>query len=104
MDQCAIFLPDIVSLAAMAPVKPAIRMKEGAVYISSVPGVFEATDDHFALVRNAVAIRVGQLPDSRRRGHIERPIEPNATLRKCHPIGEHADAIVTAIAVRIGEK
>jgi hypothetical protein len=50
----------------MAPVEAAVGMQEGAVDVGGVAGVVEATDDHFALVGDAVIVSIGQLPDAGR--------------------------------------
>src|SRR6185369_10374253 len=104
MNHGAIFLFYNVSFATMTPIKPSIRMKKRPVHIGSVPGEFEPAHNHLALVRYAVPIGIGQLPDSRWRCGIKRLIEPYSTLWKGHFVGEDSRLVVNTIIVCVGEK
>lgn len=98
-----VFLDDVVTLAAVAPVEPAVGMQKRAVHIRRVTVKRVAPDDHLALIGHAVAVGVRQFPDARRRCDVERAIKPRAALRKRHLVGEHRTLVVDAIAVRVLE-
>src|SRR5207247_10456032 len=65
VDWRSVLLFHVVAFAAVAPVQPAIRMQERAMHIRGVAGEIEVARDHLALVGDAVAIGVGELPDAR---------------------------------------
>lgn len=71
IDRGAVLLFHIVSLAAMAPIKPSIGMEEGAVDIGGISGVIESTDDHFTLIGDSVVVGVGELPQAGRGTDVE---------------------------------
>ena len=56
-----------------------------------------------AAIGDAVTIGIGQLPDARRRGDVERPVEPHRPLGQHHPVGEDDADIEAAVAVRVFE-
>src|SRR5439155_925827 len=82
MDERAILLFHFVALPAMTPIESAIGMEEGPVNVRCVARVFEAADDHLALIGHTVAVGVGEFPDAGRRRDIERAVEPDAALRE----------------------
>jgi len=104
MDERAILLFHFVALPAMTPIESAIGMEEGPVNVRCVACVFEAADDHLALIGHTVAVGIGQLPDTGRRRDVERAIEPDAALRESQLIREYTGFVVYAIAVSVGEK
>ena len=71
MDQRAVPLFHLVSFPAVAPIEPSIGMEKRPVHIGSVAGEFEPADDHLALIRHAISVRIGQFPDPWRRRDIE---------------------------------
>jgi hypothetical protein len=99
----AVLLHDLVPLASVAPVEAAVGMQEGAVHIRGVAGVLEASDDHLALVGDAVVIRVRKLPQSRRRAHVERAIQPASALREGHLVRVDGALVEDAVLVRVLE-
>ena len=60
-----------------------------------------ALEPLLALVGDAVAIGIGQLPDARRRRDVERSIEPHRPFRQHHLVGEDDALVETAVAVRV---
>ena len=73
---------------ALAPVDPAVRAEVRAVQVVGAAGQRLALEPLFALVGDAVAVGVGQLPDARRRGDVERAVEPHRAFGEHHLVGE----------------
>ena len=60
-----------------------------------------ALEPFLAAVGHAVVVGVGELPDARRRGDVERAVGPEDPLGEHHPVGEHGAAVVAAVAVEV---
>jgi hypothetical protein len=56
-----------------------------------------------AFIRDAVIVRVGELPDARRRGDVQRPVQELRAFRKHHPVGEHCAPVEFAVAILVLE-
>ena len=54
-----------------------------------------------ALVGHAIAVGIGQLPDARRSGHIQRGVVPQRSLRKHQFVGEDSALVELAVAVGV---
>ena len=54
-----------------------------------------------SLIGDAAAGRVGQLPDARRSGDVERPVAPHRPLGKHHVIGKHAALVESPVPLRV---
>ena len=85
----------------LAPINPAVGPEVGAVQIVGAAGERLARKPLLAAVGDAVAVDVGQLPDARRRGDIQRAIVPQNALGKHHLIGEDDAPIEPPVAVGI---
>ena len=101
MYNCAFLADDLVALAPMAPVQPAVGMQEGTVNVRRVACVVKAADDQFALVRHAVAIGVSELPQAGWRAHIQGAVEPACALREGHFVGKDRALVEYAVAVGV---
>ena len=62
-----------------------------------------AVEPHLALVGHAVAVGVGELPDLRRGGDVERAVEPERALGEHHFVGKDGALVELAVAVRVHE-
>src|SRR5438132_6623727 len=69
---------------SLAPVDPAVWPKVRAVEVVAAAGERLALEPFDALVGHAVAFAVGQLPDTRRGGDVERPRVPHDALGEHH--------------------
>ena len=81
------------------PVRPAIR----PVQIVRATRQRLAVEPRLALVRDAVAIRVGELQNLRRRGNVERAAKPHRAFGKHQPVGENCALIETPVAIAVRE-
>ena len=57
----------------------------------------------FALVGDAVAVGVGELPDARRGGDVERAVVPHGPFGEQHLVGEDGRLVEPAVAVGVLE-
>ena len=97
----AVRLLHVMTLAAMRPVKAAIRVSPRTVDVGAVGRPLETAHQQLALVGHAVAVGVRELPDAGRRGHVERAVQPAGALRHRQAVGEDRAAIEDAVAVAI---
>ncbi len=88
---------------ALGPVDPAVRTEIRPVQIVGAPGQRLALVPLLTLVGDAITVGVGQLPDARRRGDIERTVEPHRALGQHHPVGKDDARIEAAVAVLVFE-
>jgi hypothetical protein len=88
---------------ALRPVNPAIRTEVRPVQVVRTTGESLPFEPFLAMIRDAIAVAIGQLPDTRRRRHIERTVVPHRALGKHHPVGEHDRGVEAAVAVRVLE-
>ncbi len=87
----------------LGPVDPAVGPEIGSVQIVGAPGQRLSLEPLLAPIGDAVAIRVSEFPDARRRGDIERAVEPHRSFGKHHAIGKHHARVEAAVAVRVFE-
>ena len=88
---------------ALGPVDPAVEPKIGAVEIVGASRQRFRLEPLLALVGDSVTVGVGQLPDARRRRHVERPVQPHRPLRKHHLVGKDGARVVASVAVLVHE-
>ena len=88
---------------ALRPVNPAVRAEVGAVQVVRAAGKRLAVVPDLALVRDAVAVGVGELPDLRRRGDVERAFVKHRALGEHHLVGEHHGLVEAPVAVGVFE-
>ena len=102
-------IPSITELEALlgepafAPIDETIRPGVGAVEIVGAAGERLTVEPHLALVGHAVLVGVGELPDLRRGGDVERAVEPHCAFGKHHLVGKDGALVELAIAVRVHE-
>ncbi len=102
------FLPvgKIVSLfrkCTFAPINPSIRPEIRPVQIIGATGKRLAFVPFFADIRNPVAVGVGEFPDARRRGDVERTVMPKTAFREHHFVRENHVFIEFAIPIGVFE-
>ena len=88
-------------LATVRPIEAAVGVETRAVAIRAVGGPLEAADDELALVRDAVAVGIGELPDARGVGHVEAAVQEVGALRVGELVREDGAAFEHAILVAI---
>ena len=88
---------------ALGPVDPAVGPGVRAVQVVGAAGERLALEPFLAPVGDAVAVGVGQLPDARRRGDVERAVEPHRPLGEHHLVGEDDALVEAAVAVGVFE-
>ena len=81
------------------PVEIAIRTEVGAMHVVGTAGERAAFPPFFALVRNTVAVGVGEFPDARRTGDVKGSVVPETALREHHLVGEHDRFFEASVAV-----
>ena len=85
----------------LAPVEPAIGSQVGPVHVVAAMMQGLAVMPYFSLVSLAIPIRVGQLPDVRWCADVERPVVPQRSFRKHHPVGKHDALVKPSISIRV---
>ena len=86
---------------ALAPVNPAVGSEVRPVQVVGAAGQRLALEPFDTLVRDAVAVGVGQLPDARRRSDVERSGVPHRTFGEHHLVGEDRALVEPAVAIRV---
>jgi hypothetical protein len=87
----------------LAPVDPAVGAEIGPVQVVGAAGQRLALEPLLAAVGHAVAVGVGQLPDARRRRHVERAVGPQRPLGEHHPVGEGRPPVEATVAIDVLE-
>ena len=85
------------------PVNPAVWAEVGAVQVVCAAGERLAVMPHLALVGDAVAVGVGELPDLRRRGNVERAVVKHRALGEHHLVREDHGLVEASVTVRVLE-
>ena len=85
----------------LAPIDPAIAAEVGAMEIVGTAGEGFGVKPHLARLGDAVIIGIGELPDLRRRGDIERAAVPQRPFRHHQPLGVDRAAVERAIAIAV---
>ena len=85
----AVVVFELVPVITVGPIQPTIGAKKAAMNAGRVAVVAELVDDDFALVGDAVVVGVGQSPNVRWRGDVQRSVVPGTAHRKRHLVGEH---------------
>ena len=88
---------------ALGPVDPAVGPEIRSVQIVGAAGQRFSLEPLLAPVGDAVAVGVGQLPDARRRGDVERAVEPHRAFGQHHAIGKHHAGVEAPVAVLVFE-
>ena len=88
---------------ALGPVDPPVGPQIRAVEIVGAPGQRLAGEPLFALIRHAVVVGVGELPDAGRSAHVQRPVEPHRALRQHHAVRKDDAGVEDAVAVLVLE-
>ena len=101
MHEGAVLLLDGVSLATVRPIEAAVGMQTRAVAVRAVGGPLETADEQLALVRDAVAVGVGEFPDARGVGHVEASVEEVRALRVSQFVREDGATFEHAVLVAI---
>jgi hypothetical protein len=86
---------------ALAPVNPTVGARIGTVQVVRAAGKGLALEPLDAVLGHAVAIAVGELPDARRRRHVERAALEHGAGEEHHPIGEHDALVEPAVAIDV---
>ena len=73
------------------------------VHVRRVPSVVETVDEFFAKLGDAVVIRVGETPESRRRAHVEGAIKPACTLGERELVRKHCALFKKTVTIGILE-
>ncbi len=60
-----------------------------------------AIEPNLAPLGHAIVIPVGEFPDVRRGGHIDRSFVPQAAFREHQPVGEDRAGVEDAVAIRV---
>src|SRR5262249_60272237 len=85
---------------SLGPVNPTVWPEIWPMQIVRTSRQRLALEPLAALVGDAVAFRVSELPDAGRRGDIDRAGVPHCPFREHHLIGENGALVEFAIAVR----
>ena len=85
----------------LRPVDPAVETEVRPVQVIGAIGQGLGIKPFHPLVRDAVAVGVGELPDAWRCGHVNRAIVPEHAFGEHHFVGEDGARVVAAIAIRI---
>ncbi len=88
---------------ALGPVDPSVGSQVRTVEIVRAARQRLALEPLFAPIRDAVPVGIGQLPDARRRGDVQRPVEPHRPFRQHHPVGEDDAPVEPSVAVGVLE-
>ena len=88
---------------SLAPVDAAIAAEVGAVEIVGTGGECFAVEPDLARFSDAVVVGVGELPDCRRGGDVERAPVPERALRHHQSIGILRPGVEDAVAVGVFE-
>ena len=86
---------------SLGPVNPAVRAEIRAVQIVRAACQGLPLEPLAALVGHAVAFGVGQLPNTGRRGDIDRAGVPHRPFREHHLVGEDGALVEFAVAVGV---
>ncbi len=88
---------------AFRPVNVTVRSEMWPVDIVGATRERVALPPFLALIGHAVAVRVAEPPDARRRRDVNPAVMPQATLREHHLLGEHDRLVEAAVAVGVFE-
>ena len=92
---------NLVAHNSVDKVESAVGSQVRPMDVSSVASKLKTGDEFIALIRNTVAIRVGESPNARRAGNIERPIMPHRPRWQGHLVGKHGAFVEVPISIRI---
>ncbi len=84
---------------SFTPVDPAVWPEIGPMQIVRTARECLALEPFDSLVGHAGALGVGQLPDARRRGHVQGSLVPHRSFGKHHLVGKHPGLVKLAIAL-----
>jgi hypothetical protein len=93
----------LLAVPALRPIEPAVAAEVGAMQVVAALRERAAVEPHLPLVGHAVAVAVGELPDRRWGGHVERAGVPERALEHHQPVGERGPPVVDAVAVGVFE-
>ena len=85
----------------LAPIDPAIAAEVGTVEIIGTAGEGLGVKPHLARFGDAIVIGIGELPDLRRRGDIQRAAVPQRPFRHHQPLGVDRAVVEPAVAVAV---
>ena len=88
---------------AFGPIKIAVRAEIRAVDVIGATGQRATFEPFFPLVRHAVSVRVGELPDARRPGDVNRTFIPEAALREHHLVRVFDRFVESSVAIAVFE-
>src|SRR4051794_41704683 len=75
---------------AFTPIDVAVGTGIWAMQVVGATGECSAFEPFFAFVGDTIAVGIGELPDTRRRGNVERAVEEERTFGEHHVVGEHS--------------
>src|SRR5205823_10723246 len=81
--------------------KIAVRAEIRAVDVIGATGQRATFEPFFPLVRHAVSVRVGELPDARRPGDVNRTFIPEAALREHHLVRVFDRFVESSVAIAV---
>ena len=96
----------VVSLrrkGSFAPVEFFVRACIRAVQVIGTTGQGFPIKPDVTLLRDSIAIGIGEFPDLGRSRHVKRPFMPEAALREHQVFREHRALVKDAIAIRVGQ-
>ena len=85
----------------LAPIDPAVAAEVGAMEIIGTAGEGLGVKPHLARFGDAIVVGIGELPNLRRRGDIERAAVPQRPFRHHQPLGVDRAAVERAIAIAV---
>src|SRR5690606_12488836 len=86
-----------------APIDPAVWAEVRTVQIVGAASQRLAVEPDFALFRHSIVVAVGQLPDLRRRGDVDRPLVIHHPLGKHHAIGKYTAFVEPPVTIGVAQ-